>query len=103
MPVIFHFDEPVVVVDTGRLLPEDAYLKIGHELNNGDVSKEVLLTHARIMYSKLCEAEAKLMQTNRKLGIYRKQFNCWVEQMRKMRADAGMNITHSKEVASERV
>lgn len=103
MPMPFQPQQPTVVVDTGRLLPEDAYRTIGHNLSNGDVSKEVLLTQARMMYSKLCEAEAKLMQANRKLGIYQKQFHTWVNEMRTLRAPGKLlsNNTTSKEVADD--
>ena len=85
MPYPFKPEEPTEIVDTGRLLPEAAYRLIGSNLSTGNVDKDVLLANARMMYVKLCEAEGKLMQANRKIGTYQKQFNAWAQAMRKLR------------------
>lgn len=86
MPVPFGPQEKTVVIgDSDRLLPEEAYRVIGRNLSTGNVDNSVLLSHCRLLYVKLCEAEAKLMQVNRKLSHYDKAFKSWVPVIRDMR------------------
>ena len=80
MPYPMCPQEPTIIEDMGRLLPESAYRLIGANLASDNADPKILLAHCRLMYGKMLEAEAKLIQDS----VVRKRLQ-------------GMDATHPKD------